>query len=533
MKHKSILLLRTMIASASNVHIVKYSKDPDSVKNARSSIIGSVILAVLLAGLMGAFSFGMAFFGFAAMVPVLVATIISFLSLVFPIFKSNGYLYDYPEYDSLMSMPFSVRTVVADRFLLMYLKDLPWNALLSISALVGCCLAEMPGAWTIIAWIILTPLIPLLPTVIVSLLGAFVTGIGSNFRHKKLVQTILTFAFTLPLVFSRFIINYLIQNDKIQAIMTKSSEALEGVSKVVPTVGWFAKATYGRDVLSFVLMAAVSLGVYFGVVWLISINYRKINSRLTSHATRRKGKKVVKSFRKKTPARSILFNDWKRITGSTVCATNLGLGAIVSLIAAVVLPFVNVNAIVSMMAGGQEVNVTNFHMVWPVIVYFFVGMMPTTLPSPSLEGKSDWILTSMPVSKKTICKGKIGLNLLLNLLPGALAVIGGFISIRANALEYLTGLLLITAMCLFSSIYGMRCGLKYCRTDWKNEIEVVKQGRGVTVYMLPNMFGTMILVALMIFFCAGIGSVAAGLAVAAVYALLALLAFQGLKRLTA
>ena len=137
----------------------------------------------------------------------------------------------------------------------------------------------------------------------------------------------------------------------------------------------------------------------------------------------------------------------------------------------------------------------------------------------------------MPVSEKTICKGKIGLNLLLNLLPGSLAVIGGFIAMRANALEYLTGLLLIAAMCLFSSVYGMQCGLKYCRTDWKNEIEVVKQGRAVTVYLLPNMIGTMLLVVLMIFFCATIGSVFGGLTIAAVYFLLMLLSLQSLKRL--
>ncbi len=533
MKHKSILLLKTMMDAASNLHVVKYSKDPEKVKNARSSMIGNVILAVLIAGLVGAFSFGLTFFGSAAMVPALVATIITFLSLLLPIFKSNGYLYDYPEYDSLMSMPFSVRTVVADRFLLMYLKDLPWNALLSVSALVGSCIASMQDAWTIISWIILTPLIPLLPTVIVSLLGAFITGIGSHFRHKKLIQTILTFVLFIPLIFSRFIIDYLIRNDKVQAIMAKSSEALEGLSRAVPTVGWFTKATVGKDVLSFVLMAVVSLGLYLVVVWLISINYRRINSRLGSHATRRKGKKAARSFRKRTPARSILFNDWKRITGSTVCATNLGMGAVISIIAAVVLPFVNANAIVSAMAGGQEVDLLRFHMVWPVIVYFFVGMVPTTAISPSLEGKSDWILNSMPVSKKTICKGKIGLNLLLNLLPGLFAVIGGFISLRANATEYLTGCLMLCAMCLFSAVYGMRCGLKYCRTDWKNEIEVVKQGRAVTTYLLPNMIGTMVLVVLMIFFCMGIGGVAGGLTVTAIYILLALLAWQGLKRLTA
>ena len=29
------------------------------------------------------------------------------------------------------------------------------------------------------------------------------------------------------------------------------------------------------------------------------------------------------------------------------------------------------------------------------------------------------------------------------------------------------------------------------RLDWENEVEVIKQGAAVTVYLFPNMFGTM------------------------------------------
>ena len=36
------------------------------------------------------------------------------------------------------------------------------------------------------------------------------------------------------------------------------------------------------------------------------------------------------------------------------------------------------------------------------------------------------------------------------------------------------------------------------RTDWENEIEVIKQGAAVTIYMLPNMFIVMGLIVLMV-----------------------------------
>ena len=37
------------------------------------------------------------------------------------------------------------------------------------------------------------------------------------------------------------------------------------------------------------------------------------------------------------------------------------------------------------------------------------------------------------------------------------------------------------------------------RLDWENEVEVIKQGAAVTVYLLPNLFVTMALIGLTIF----------------------------------
>ena len=37
------------------------------------------------------------------------------------------------------------------------------------------------------------------------------------------------------------------------------------------------------------------------------------------------------------------------------------------------------------------------------------------------------------------------------------------------------------------------------RLDWENEVEVIKQGAAVTIYLLPNMFVVMGLIVLMVF----------------------------------
>ena len=67
--------------------------------------------------------------------------------------------------------------------------------------------------------------------------------------------------------------------------------------------------------------------------------------------------------------------------------------------------------------------------------------------------------------------------------------------------------------------------------DWENEIQVIKQGRAVASYLLPNMLGTMFI---------GGGAVALGIAfkilpitiglLSAVYLLLAILFYSRLNR---
>ena len=55
------------------------------------------------------------------------------------------------------------------------------------------------------------------------------------------------------------------------------------------------------------------------------------------------------------------------------------------------------------------------------------------------------------------------------------------------------------ALCAFSTAWGCVCGIRHIRLDWENEIEVIKQGAAVAIYMLPNMFVVMGLIVLVVF----------------------------------
>lgn len=68
------------------------------------------------------------------------------------------------------------------------------------------------------------------------------------------------------------------------------------------------------------------------------------------------------------------------------------------------------------------------------------------------------------------------------------------------------------------------------RLDWENEIEVVKQGAAVTLYLLPNMFVTMGVVVLVVVLGPHMNANLLSLAVTGLALVLALLSYRRVMR---
>ena len=75
------------------------------------------------------------------------------------------------------------------------------------------------------------------------------------------------------------------------------------------------------------------------------------------------------------------------------------------------------------------------------------------------------------------------------------------------------------------------CGVRFRRLDWVNEIEVIKQGTAVAVYLLPNMFAVMGLTVLSVVLGRRMDHALLALLFTAVAAALALLSYLRVMKL--
>ena len=161
MKH-SLLLLKTLLLSTSQRNIFRHSDDK---KKRRRIVLGFMGKGILYAVIMLYCIFmciGYGYYGMAEAVPVLCALTVSLIAFIFTLFRTNGYLFAFKEYDMLMSLPFAAKTVAGCKFLYMYIKMLPWYFSISTAMLIGYGVFAHPSAAVYPLWLLLSFVLPLI-----------------------------------------------------------------------------------------------------------------------------------------------------------------------------------------------------------------------------------------------------------------------------------------------------------------------------------------------------------------------------------
>ena len=111
-------------------------------------------------------------------------------------------------------------------------------------------------------------------------------------------------------------------------------------------------------------------------------------------------------------------------------------------------------------------------------------MNDTTAPSVSLEGKTYWIVRSMPVPTKKVLRAKLNLSNSLSAGPALLMMLVCALVLGLPAVEVILLLACQLLFVLLSADIGLMEDLRHCNLDWINETQAAKQGAGVVLTML-------------------------------------------------
>ena len=516
MKNNGFILLKALLLSSSGRNILKTTQD----KKKKNKIIGSYIgkgilyLMIILYGMASSVSY--AYYGMGDQLPDMAAVCICAISFVLTVFKAGGYLFGFREYEMLMALPFSEKSIVGSKFLYMYIKTLPWILSISVSMLIGYGIILSPAWYVYPLWLLLSAILPIIPMLAASFIGFLIARIGTAFKFWKAVQTILTFIFVALCFSFRFILEKLFRNGEVGQTFVDAADEIEKIGEIYLPVAWFSDAITRSSIVGIVLLPVVSVVLFELVFYILSKSYKKINSTMKTVTVSHKVK--YEKVGQRSVVQAMADKEIRRLFGSTTYLTNVGIGFIFAVAIGIISLFVGLDKIIAMLVQGAPVTAEMVLPALPFIIYFMAGMVPTTTCSPSLEGKNYWILKSSPIRNKDIYLGKILANLYLAVPAQLLGTLLLCISAKVPVFTTIIFMLLGVVLCIFSSVFGCACGVHFMRLDWENEIEAIKQGTAVVIYMFPNMILTCLLLVGSIFLANAVGVIAGTIIIMAAYA---------------
>ncbi|MDM5156981.1 permease [Bacillus sp. DX1.1] len=480
MKNNTLALLKIRLITQLGLNTFKYEKDKKKKQNKILISVSLTLVAVMLMLYCGAAAYGLVELRITEVIPVYALVLSSVLTLVFTMFKANGELFAFKDYDFVMSLPIRVSTVIASRFLYLYVLNTVFSMIVMLPMGVVYCIYAKPSVSFYFMWFISLFTASLILTTIAAVFGACITAIASKFRNTNRVTTILSI---MVIVISSFFMIKM-RNTKYSLNDLNGIGAIvsEQLAKVYPPANIFQKAIVDADMGAFIFFVGISVIWYYLFVKILSLKYKQINTGISTYHMRSNYK--IDSMKKENVLIALYKKELTRFFGSSVYVINSGMGVVIAIAFSLAVVVVGPSKLISY--PGIEMILPG---VAPFAISAIISMTCTTCVSLSLEGKNVWIIKSLPLTPKVIYDSKILMNLSLSIPASIISAILMIIGLKPDV--WTSILIVITPLTysFFSAIWGIFINNRFAYYDWESETQVVKQSVGSFV----GMFGGLIM----------------------------------------
>lgn len=399
-------------------------------------------------------------------------------AIIGSVFTTQNQLYDAKDNDLLLAMPVSPGMILLSRMLPLLLMNLLFAGMVVIPAAVVYVVAVKFSFINL-----LLQVLGLLGITVLAQSIACIFGWGLHLLLSKLNKS---FASMLYMV--AFLGVYFYVYSKAERILNAMASGGAAIADSLRTWVWPIYAL-GQGSMGNVLLMLVFLlicGAVFGLVyWFLSATF------LRTATARRSGKRrrlKLETLKSGSVSGALMSKELRHFLGSPVYLTNMGVGVVMMAGIAVagvifrgkLMMFLEVPEIAGFVEPLKPLLIA-------VILGYFACTICISTPAISLEGKSIWILKSMPVSAGQILRKKLGFHCLMATPVTAIAALILCTAYGCGLTGTMLCALSVGLLTVFCGVFGLLCGLKWARLDWISEAYPCKQSAAVAIAM----FGTM------------------------------------------
>ena len=414
---------------------------------------------------------------------VLTGLLSVFLGMFGSAFSTYQGLYLAKDNGLLLSMPIPVYTILLSRLVTVYLLGLLYSAVVAVPAVLVAWSRVPLRASVVVGGLLWIVLLSLLVLVLSCLLGWIVARISLKLKNKSIVTVLIS----LCLVGGYYFVYFKAQQ-WIQDLIANAAEYGARIKGAAYGLYLFGRAGEG-DWLPLLGATALVAALCVAMYAVLSRTFLRI---ATSTGGAAKTRYKEKAAKQQNVSRALLRKEFGRFLASPNYMLNCGLSVILLPAAGVVLlwkgstAFAMLESILGERPGALGAMLC-------AAMCFLASMNDMAAPSVSLEGKTVWILQSLPVTARQALQAKLRMQLWLSGVPMLFcAVCVAIVLPESGAASVLLVLFALSLVCC-SAVYDLAVGLKWHNLNWTNELTPIKQSAAV-MFALFGMWAYAILV---------------------------------------
>lgn len=401
------------------------------------------------------------------------------ICVITSIFTVQSLVFGAKDNELLLSMPVKPSAIVVSRILTLLVYEYIFALIVAAPALVVWLSSGYATASGVVIFIVELLFFPLLALAVACVLGWLLSLLTSRLRNKNIVTVAVSLAFLAAYFF--VVTN---MQTYMARLIENGAAIAEAIRKAAFPMYHFGVAAADSSVTSLLLVALCSIVPFAVMCAVLAKGFVRIAT--TKHGAARV-KYTARELRTSGVRAALVRKECSRFFSNPMIVMNAGIGAIFLLaIAAVVLVrpslldgiFVTLEAI----APGVSINALAAPLLMAMCSFLTISSSLI-----SLEGKTLWLVKSLPVSGGDILFSKAAAHAVISGVPALAAALACIIRFGGSVFEIIAMIAAPIAMSIAMGYFGVIVNLMFPKLDWTSEIQPVKQGISVLICMFGSL----------------------------------------------
>lgn len=399
------------------------------------------------------------------------------LGLFGSVFNTYVSLYLPKDNDLLLSLPIPPTTILLARMTLVFGLSLLYSGVVWLPTLIFGWINTKGGVLPILYGALLLFVIAFFVTALTCVLGWVVALAASRLKNKSLTTVLVSVIF---LALYYFVVMRM--SGYIETILLTPEKVGEGLRKWGNLFYHIGNAASG-DTGSFLFFTLLSFLLCAACLYALSRSFIRVTTRSVGERRNTKSGQI----RVSSPRKALFRRELKRFISNPNYMLNSALPVILLPVIAVV--FLIRGEALGEMLEALRLALPELNALLPPAVFLIVAGVASihqiSTPSVSLEGKTLWIVRSLPVSGKEVLRSKLELHVAMLSLPVLVAVVLLGCCLHIGAPGIAAVLVSTLAFLRLSGSLGLIVGLLNANVHWTTE-SIAYKGLNVLLSMLLN-----------------------------------------------